>query len=296
MNRILWIALCAAFAAAPSLVADEPKKDECDCPVAKQVQTLLASWKDAAEAAKNTDEATSKDLAAKCSALCKECPIGSRIGATVGAFKETLAALIAADEAGAKSCPIEAKAKEGGPAGEACKAALALKTARSQFIKDLHALATCVTASCSACCPANASAEIATETGKTPPDLSTTLAALEASWKKAGGELAALAPEKQKALGEGVAELSKASKGFALVMPSLIALADGFDALNAIHGKMNEWLKANAAAIGELPAEARAGFEHQQKLALDASKVGAIVRETLKSCSGEKPAENAPAK
>lgn len=112
-------------------------------------------------------------------------------------------------------------------------------------------------------------------------------AKLKASWQKAPAEVAGMCPQKRKELVAAVGSLSQRSKAVTLVPESVLALADGLDALEAMSSKLAEWGKANPDALKSVPEEAKKAFERQGALIGAGASVLRQVREAVKACGGE---------
>src|SRR5258705_6267087 len=109
----IFVILCAFASPALLVLVEELKGGADSCPVAQKVSSLLASWKAATDDAKGLYHTAQEKLVARLAALAKECPIGSRVGPTVAAAKDVLAAAVASEEARAKACPLSAPEKRG---------------------------------------------------------------------------------------------------------------------------------------------------------------------------------------
>ncbi len=283
MIRVLCLTLCTLALAAPFAAADDTHEDGC-CPVAKKIDTLLTEWQTAQTEWNALPETDRQAIATRLGTLAQQCPIGSRVGPTFVDLQAVLATLVAGDEECAKHCPIAAIVEKGGPDAEACQDAIMLKTAHTQILKNLYTLTTYATTTLGM-------------TAKGDADLTTRVTALKTTWEKAGPEFAALAPEKQEELGKGIMELCKTNKSVALIVPTLVAIADGFDALIAIDAKMGEWAEANPQFFKDMdmPAEAMEAFEARMALVQSTSEALHLVRDTVgeECCEEEGDTEEA---
>ena len=306
MSRSTTLSVLFLLAAPAALVLADGSAGGAGCPVAQKVSSLNAGWKAATEDAKSLSAAEKEKIGARLASLAKECPIGSRVGPTLGAAKDVLAAAVAAEEAFGKACPLAA-AEKAGDRSEALAEGLKLKAARSTLIHDLHQLASYASgATCNAaCCAAkgektNAStAAPAKETSAAAADqcqkeILARVTALKASWEKAPAEAKALPAAKRDEIRAGFTAAAKESKAVELVMPSVLALADGFDALESIHGKMAEWGRANPQYLASVPEEGKKAYEAQIALFHETREVLVKARETLKGCDEACPEKGKP--
>src|SRR5262245_20368753 len=131
-RRMLLSAVTAGFLGswAAAGAADAVKDEACagKCPVAEKVSTLLGSWKSAEAEAKKLSAAEVARTRTQLAAASKDCPVGSRLGETLGFVKSVLSHAVSVEEACAKHCPLAA--------GEPCAASEA-KAARSKLLKGL---------------------------------------------------------------------------------------------------------------------------------------------------------------
>jgi hypothetical protein len=271
------------------------------CPVEQKVTGLLASWEAALKDASGVSPAAREQLATRFAALKAECPVGSRLDVTLAAVRDVLGAVIAADEANAKRCPIASASATGdgksAACAEACEAAKTLMTARSKALRGLHQLASHAARFVSApgCqAPVTAEAAVAAPAASgdccasaCPVRLASRVGALKASWETAGREAAALSPETRQRLVAGRDSLAQDSRAISnavsLVPATVLALTEGFEALGAIHGKMAEWRNANPEVIKSIPEELRLSFALQQALIDETGGLLLRVRETMKT-------------
>src|SRR4030095_9215496 len=117
--------------------------DEKKCPLTEKVTSLRESGKAVAAEAKSAPEADRVKLGAELASVAKECPIGSRMGETIGFVKAVLASAVSMDEACKDHCPIVASGD---------KAAIEAKDARSKLLAGLNELAGQTAASCGGAC------------------------------------------------------------------------------------------------------------------------------------------------
>jgi hypothetical protein len=280
-----------------------------------KVEKLLASWKSlAAEEEKLCPDLKAEQQTALAS-VAKNCPIGSRMGETLGFLSQTLAAA-AADKACAEAC-------KGASANE-CPGARAFAT-RAKLLASLNELAghaakaACATSACCAkdgklasVCPLEKEklakeAAASRKAGDQPADVLVSAekkgeaaaagksgcceasvaclkahgekaAALKASWVKAGEELASMCPEKQKENHAAFAKIQETSKVAKLLPESLLALAEGVEVLEGIDKHLAEFAKANAEALKSVPAEMKASYERNVSLIHNAGEVLRQVR------------------
>ncbi len=290
-----------AFAASAMLVtplgrgalAGEPAGKECaGCPVEKKVSELLVSWKEASEEARALTQSERQRISAHLASLAKRCPVGSRLGETLVAVRDVLGGAVAADEALSKHCPAKTSPGETGIAADVLEAGRRLGVARSKALRGLHELASHVVAATSGSCWASndetrpgvdvecgpekrtSSTSKTATTGACPVTCAATspvrmaarIGALRASWNAVPSELAAQSDETRREIAGGIGSIAETSKMIALVPPSVVALVDGFEALEAIHGEMAAWAIANPAAMRSMPVEVRIAFESHRAL------------------------------
>ncbi len=118
-------------------------------------------------------------------------------------------------------------------------------------------------------------------------DLSARATVLKASWEKAPQELTGMCPQKKKELMASLGSLGQRSKVAALLPETVMALADGVDALEAINTKIGEWAKANPDALKDVPEEVKKTFAGQNAVIHEAGEVLRRVRAAVKASSGE---------
>ncbi|MFN0060433.1 MAG: hypothetical protein ACKVX7_18405 [Planctomycetota bacterium] len=301
--------IVTALTAALTLGGDAPaaKGDGCckagGCPVAAKVTELLTSWKDATEAAKAVPAADREKMAARMAALASDCPIGKRLSPTLVASRDLLGYFAQCAETCSKDCPI-AKATDEQKKMPAFQAAQELMAANTKMIKELHQLATYAT-SCSSDAKAgcdkakaaggsmqsmvgegegcSAGAKAADCAKQCPKELATRLATLKTSWSTVGAELAAMPVAKKEELHKAFMEMSTSCKSMALMPSTVSALADGFDALDAMHAKFGEWAQANPTVMAGVSEEAKKTCEANYALLRD---MRAIMRQSATVMGG----------
>jgi hypothetical protein len=249
------------------------------CPVSEKVSTLLGSWRSAAEEAKKLPADEIARIKTELANAAKECPVGSRMGETIGFVKAVLAHSRSVEESCGKHCPLAS--------AQPCPATEA-KAARSRLIKDLDELAGYAACALGAECAGK-------ETAAGPHDptpaksgpaacaegLAARAAALKASWEKAPAELAALSPEKRQQIQTVVKGICERSKAAALIPETVQALAKGFEAIDVLNGKLDEWAKAHPEAIKSIPADTRKVVEGNFALLASARE---ILQGAVKTC------------
>ena len=224
-------------------------KCEEKCPVAAKVLAALNGWKAAAAELKAVPEGEQAKLKTELAAVARECPVGSRMGETLGFAKGVLASTIKLESACSKQCPID---KSGD------KAACELKAARARLITGLDELAGYAAGACSSTCAKEAGAETA--------GLAEKALVLLASWDKAPAEIAAVPVEKRKQLAAKVGEFSQRCKTVTLMPATVEALQAGFKALDTMNGQLGDWVKTHPDLFKDMPADAMKGMEGQMAL------------------------------
>ena len=320
MHLLIAAALTAVFTLGGDNTApmNAAKGDSCckagGCPVAAKVTELVASWKQATEEMKAMPVAERDSLHARVMTLAADCPIGKRMGPTMVATRDVLGLLVASAETCAKSCPIMNATPEQKQT-PAFQAALELVTARGKLLQDLNQLA-----SYAGCCGSDASCKGATDkvsepTGKTlrteiagdgaacagakvsdqacklcPKELAERVAKLKASWATVGEDLAQMPAAKKEEMRKGFESLSASCKTIALMPATVCALADGFDALDSLHGKLGAWAEANPTVMANVSEEAKKMFEANNALVRETRDVLRRGADTIKGGSGCKEA------
>ncbi len=229
--------------------------------------------------------------------------MGSRMGPTVTLARDVLGSLNAFTEAHASSCPLasappELKKTEAYAAGEA------LATARANLLRDLHQLAV-YAAGCGSesCCAEAKAAGAKGETALTnapspkgdaaacPKELAARVSSLKASWATVGDDLAKLPAAKVEEIRTGFGSLAKSCKAVSLLPPSVATLSEGFDALDALQGKLGEWAQANPAFMKSISEEAKKACEEQLALVRE---TGAILRRAAETLKAGESANGSP--
>jgi hypothetical protein len=262
------------------------------CPVSEKLSKLNADWKAAAAEAKAQPAEEQAKLQQRLVALTKDCPVGSRIVPSLAATRDVLASLEASAEANAKNCPL-ANASEEFKKSEAYKTAETLGAARMKLVADLHQLAAFATP-CDADCCAAGKDKAATATAATPAtaakcdatcskEVAARVKELKASWAKVNDDLAKLPAAKHEEIKAGFVALSKSSKAVALIPSTVVALAEGFDALDTVNQKMVEWGNANPTFLASVTEEMKKSFEEQNALVRDTRDILRQAAEKMKA-------------
>jgi len=289
----------AAVAALCIVTASHPRAEDASgstaCPLEHKVTELLGQWKAATEESKALTDAQRQQIAAQVAALKAECPVGSRLGSTVEAVRDVLGAAIACEEANAGRCPVEVAIQSSkGQLSPALAEAKQLKEAHSKAIRGLHELASYVAgvAAHEDCTRAQGKAASSATVAKTgaacseaasacPVRLASRIGALKASWATAPAEVKALSESKRKALLTAGGNLAETCKAAALVPPSAMALAEGFDGLEKLHERIVAWAKANPEIFGSAPQDLHLSFALQAALFDETRELLSTVRETM---------------
>ena len=116
-------------------------------------------------------------------------------------------------------------------------------------------------------------------------DLMARGAALKASWEKAPAEMKGMCPQKRKELMATAGALAQRSKAMALMPETVLALAEGFETLESIHGGISKWASANAEALKDVPCESKKAFEAQNALLSTTGGILTTVKRALGACS-----------
>jgi hypothetical protein len=245
------------------------------CPAAEKVSGLLERWRTVAAEMKALPAGEAEKMKARLASAAKDCPVGSRMGETIGLVKSALSYSLSVEEACSKHCPL-AKA-------QACEASEA-KAARSKLLKDLDELAgyAACAVSCDATTKETASAK--TVDAECARSLTAKAIALKASWEKAPAEIAAVPPAKREQLQAAAKELAGCSKAFVLLPETFTALGTGFEAIDALNGKLGEWAKAHPEALKDIPEESRKAVEGQMALLRATGEVLQSACQAARSC------------
>lgn len=268
-----------------------------ECPVAKRVDTLVASWKVAAKTAK----APTGEHAAvmkRASALKAECPVGSRLDVTLAAVRDTLAVVQAAGDCCADRCPLEKAGAKDALGAETYAMLSEMKRGRARALKGLHELArfaagftagVCDGGSCAAGKVDGAVAATNASpcgTAGCPIRVASRLGQLKGAWAKAETEARAMPTAKKQEILQGFDAMAKAVKPVRLVPESVQALAMGFDALGKMQAKMAAFGKANPDFMATVPADVHRSFMMQAALLDEANGVLSSVVKTMKTMHG----------
>jgi hypothetical protein len=374
MRSLFLSTVVLAFIAAEGLPAGE---ECCQAKLAKtsaQVGELLASWQALAKAEKEMCPDVKAQLDGELASLAKGCPVGSRMGATLGFVRESLAAARAEEKACSQSCAAKGEGTAGTKAdvkadvkadakaavattanaeSASCPIAQAMAT-RSKLLGELSELASyaaCATGGATACCAekgekvaslaqgekecakekgeaalqgvaktaapgpaatpvslkacskecskecaekcAKTGGAVALEAGKGPcpvgvaKGLEARSQEILASWAKAETEAAGFCPVKKGELQASFASLAQRSKSVALLPPTVLALADGLAALEAIDTHVAQFAKANPEKTKDVPEAVKASFERGAGLVRNANAVLSKATCAMKAASGE---------
>jgi hypothetical protein len=248
------------------------------CPVAEKVSKLLGSWRTAAAQAKALPADELAKRKARLAAVAKDCPVGSRMGETIGFVKSALSYSLGVEGECSKHCPL---AK-----GEPCEASEA-KAARSRLLKDLDELAGYAACAVSSECSTKEAAAAKSGSPECALSLTAKAGALKASWEKAPADLATMPQEKKLQLQASAKELFESSKAFALLPETVAALGMGFEAIDSLNGKLAEWAKAHPEALKDIPEDSRKAAEGQMALLRATGEVLRSACATAKSCEAE---------
>lgn len=299
-NLIIHLAvllLVGGFAAAQAETC--PAACAQECPVAKKVGGLLEKWEAATAQAASEAPAQRQALARKVSGLAQKCPVGSRLNTTVSTVRDVLGMAVASMKTHGKDCPLE----KADATSAACAAGKEMKAARAGALQKLHQLASytadatraengCGTKAATECpgaaCESAAGAPVAS--AACPVTLASRIGALKASFVQARAEVAALSDAARSEILAGFASLGHAAPAVSLVPASVMALAEGFEALEALHGKMGAWARANPQVMSDVPAVARQSFMIENALVSEARGLLADVVKTVKAMQGVKAA------
>lgn len=281
-----------------------------DCPTTEKVVSLLGKWKTAATPAEMTPEAREK-LTVKMANVASQCPVGSRLGETLTAVRDTVAFVAASQAECAGACPLE-KMDAGAPDIAVAKE---LKNARTYLVARLNDLAGYAAEACpkadAACCASSAKTagrEVAAKTGcdatqtavadcsslsSCPIRIASRLGAAKASFAAARKEAASMTGEARAAITKGFGEMAQANPAVSLMPESVMALAEGLKGLQEVDAKMGAFAEAHPQMFADLPNEARMSFMVQTSLIEEASQLLAAVTETMAAMqanTGEKTA------
>jgi len=278
----LWMALGALLVVgglvravdnAGAVPAGAPACEE-KCPVASRVSTLLTGWKTAREEMKGVPEAEHAKLKTHLAALAKECPVGSRLGETLGFVKAVLASTVQLEGASGKQCPIDASGD---------KAACDLKQARAKLIAGLDELAGYAAGACSGSCDGATAQETAS--------LPERAIILLASWDRAPAEIAAIPAEKRQLASARLTELAGHCKAVTLIPPTVEGLRAGLAAVDELNGKLCDWAKAHPDVFKDCSAETKRGMATQMALLHATARILERSEACMKACGVDCGAE-----
>ncbi len=269
-----------AFAGAQQLGKECSTKQE--CPTAKKVDELLVRWEAAQAKSRDLPAEAREELGVKLAGLAEKCPVGCRMNDTLAVVRDVLGVVVASSQANAENCPLEKAAESA-----ACIAGKELKAARTQTVDKLHQLArhaasatSCSTKAAAASCVATVADEGA---ACCPIRIASRIGAMKASFADACREAEALTPETRGAIQASFASLGESSEVVTLVPASIEALAEGFQVLGQLHGKMAEWAQANPDVLGSLPESAHQSFMMEVALIDEANGLLASVTKAMKT-------------
>jgi len=317
-SRLSRTARPLAFALLPAFVfhgvasAGDAPCPASSCPVAAKVTALLAEWDAAAATARSLSDTQRAQVSARIATAKTGCPVGCRLGETLVAVEDVLGIVIAADTANATRCALASAgaasataSKSDDPAcAAACADAKALITARSHALRLLQQLAGhAANVATGACCDASSTAATtiastssskpcaetcaAASSASCPIRVASRLGALGVSWDTALREATALPVATRRELVAGMHALAADSKSVALVPPSVAALAEGFDALDAVDAKLTAWAQANPEIAKTVPDEIRQSMALQHALIAETRPVLSRVVATIATMVGE---------
>ena len=139
MRRVSLTLVAVLFALCGVVRAGE----ECDkarAEAGEKVAKLVASWQAAVEADKAGCPEERAKLNTEFAAVAKECPFGSRLGATLGFARTVLDAALKADSECSKSCPAAKAETTAAVAEKSTCPASELQAARGKLLRDLQQL------------------------------------------------------------------------------------------------------------------------------------------------------------
>ncbi len=310
-RRFALFAVALPFCFAAVSVVAGPAKDAGAAASEASIPSLLASWKAATKDAKPLNEQQKQRIAS----VAKECPVGSRLGSTLGTVRDSLATVVSCAQENAKHCPLEsAEAKKALDAAARAEG-LKLKEARTKLIGDLHQLASYAAGACcgadEGCCAAKqcaketktavaaggkskSCAKEAAAGGKTCPiRVAARLGELKASWSAAQTEAGALSAEQKQKILAGFGSLAESHQAVALIPQSVMALSSGLEKLAANGREMMAWAQANPEFMGSISQEAHRAFQLQAALLDEARVVLGGVTKTMRTMNPEYAAASA---
>ncbi len=251
------------------------------CPVAAKVTALLDDWKTETASVEAMPEADRAAIATTLTATKAQCPVGSRLGTTMTVVQTSLATTIALSES---MCTDDCPMRNGSLAASdpaAYRKGKALLEQRARALEGLRQLATYTATACNGCCAdaeavptsiaaddasgADDSTSCVTGEAACPIRVASKIGELKADWTVARREAAGLADADRRAIFTSLASVGEKTKVTELVPASVLALTEGFDALQALDAEMHEWA-ATTPALADLPAEAQMTFMMQSAL------------------------------
>jgi hypothetical protein len=288
-HTIVLTALAGLVLGATALAVPTPT-DPCDgeCPIAKAVDPLLASWEASNAKAAALPAAEKEALGAQLASVAAECPVGSRIGATVSAVRDVLAFVGSSQEGCADECAI----RNGTVDSAEARAMLAGRTAA---IGKLHQLAS-FTADATACTVSCGETDAGCDDASAacPIRIAARIGELNASFAVARTEVESLDAAARARIASARADLAVSGDAVRLVPQSIAALTAGLETLHELHGHMSAWAQAHPEVLKDLPASARQAFRMEVALLEEARSLMASVTETIAVMQGEKSAMATP--
>ena len=273
---VAGVVLAGSAFAASALRGEEcaAREETCsvahECPVAQKVTALLASWESVTAEARTVSLEERREFGAEVASVAQKCPVGSRMAVSMSAVRDVLGTVVASQQASAEHCPLERA-----ESSAACAEGKALKAARNAAIGKLYRLASytagiteCATAeSCDAALLSRDTRESCDEGAVSCPiRIASRIGALKASWADAREEAQALSAQARGEIRAGFAALAENHEAVRLVPASVLALAEGFEALDQLNGRMGEWAQANPEVLAQLSESARRTYRMEVSL------------------------------
>lgn len=246
------------------------EKEACEkaCPAAQAAKAAAAVTVNS----KTVDSKTADSKEAKAEPCC-ELSKAMTARASLGRDLHQLVSFALAAMPGSACC-----AKE----GEACK-----KESKETTVASTSTTTTAAAPAAAAPAAAGKTACCEGAGGVCCKELATKAQALKASWDKVGGEFASMCPVAKKELFASMKSLGERSKAINLLPQSVMALADGIEALEAMDAKLNEYAKAHPDQLKDVPEETKKCFTQESTLIHEAGEVLRRVRTAGAACQGD---------
>lgn len=271
LHRMKVTVLSTAFALALGTAAMAHVQDETKCPVAAKLSGLVNDWQQARTADAAIPAAQREAGAKEMSKLATSCPVGSRMGNTLSALRDTFAGVKAIDAELKQHCPLE----QPGADPQLCAEAKPMLAAREQILSHLHTL-TAQAAESMTCCSAKPGAEAcasAPECDGCAIRIASRLGGLKVEWAYATREVNGMPQARRSEILTSFAQIAAANASVRLMPSTMKAINEGLDALNQIEVAMQSWAEKHPELMREIPPAALISFRVREALLNEAREV-----------------------